>query len=285
MEYRRLGRTNLEVSCIGFGGAPMGLNDYLAPYDAEANRGTVVDALNAALDAGVNYIDSAPGYGGGRGESIIGQVLARRRADAYIATKVPSNLDHAAVIESVDASRKRLNADCIDVLQFHGGYLTEEQYRRLIQEGPLDALKECRARGWIRFIGITNEVPDHTMLWAIASGEFDVIQMRYSLFHQSAADPLLEEAPKQGLGVAIMRPLASGGFRRLLQRVAPEVLVALSPEQVALDFVLSNPNVSVALCGMRTPAEVEQNVRAVAEAKYRWPYHLDRGQGGVMFDL
>jgi aryl-alcohol dehydrogenase-like predicted oxidoreductase len=89
MEYRRLGRTNLNVSCVGFGGAPMGLDNYLEPYEANKSRDVVIESLHTALDKGINYIDTAQGYGNGLGESIIGAVLKERRQEAYIAQRFP----------------------------------------------------------------------------------------------------------------------------------------------------------------------------------------------------
>ncbi|TVY02417.1 aldo/keto reductase [Paenibacillus cremeus] len=285
MEYRRLGRTNLMVSSIGFGGAPMGINNYLEDYDAEKSRDGVVAALNAALDNGINYIDTATAYGQGLGESIIGEVMKNRRQDAYIATKIPRKLDYAQTLSAVDACLERLQTDYIDLMQFHGGHLVEEEYKRLVNDGPLDAFKECQKQGKIRFIGITNENPDHVLLWAVQSGHFDVIQVRYNLFYQGAADPLIPEAVKKDVGVVVMRPLTSQGFPRFMKRIAPDALEQMNPHQVALDFVLSNPGVSTAICGMRTAEEVLWNVEAVEKQQYRWEHKLDRAQGGVQFLL
>jgi aryl-alcohol dehydrogenase-like predicted oxidoreductase len=283
MEYRRLGRTNLNVSCIGFGGAPMGLNNYLEPYDVEKNRDSVIHALHTALDNGINYIDTALLYGKGLGESIIGEVLKVRRNDAYIATKIPSNLDYDGVIRAVDDSLTRLNTDHIDVMQFHGGYMTEDTYRKIVDDGPLQALQKCREQGKIRFIGITNEVPDHILLRAIHSGQFDVIQVRYNLFYQGAADPIIPEAAKHDVGVVVMRPLTSQGLPRFLSRILPDAKDQVNPYQIALDFVLSNPDVTVAICGMRNEQEVLNNIKTVDEKRWRWDFKLDRGQGGVQF--
>jgi aryl-alcohol dehydrogenase-like predicted oxidoreductase len=281
VEFRRLGRTQLKVSRLGFGGAPMGIDNYLDSYDAEKNVNAVIAALHAAMDNGVNYIDTAPGYGNGLGERIIGEAVKDRRDQAYIATKVPSNLGYDEIIRSVDESLSRLQSDYIDVMQFHGGYLSEEDYKRLVNDGPLDALKECQKLGKIRFIGITNEVPDHTLLWAIKSGQFDVVQVRYNLFYQGAADPIIPEAAKHDIGVVVMRPLTSQSLYRFMKRIAPESLDNINVHQVALDFVLSNPDVSVAICGMRNEEEVRNNIEAIAKKEWRWEFKLDRGQGGV----
>jgi aryl-alcohol dehydrogenase-like predicted oxidoreductase len=168
-------------------------------------------------------------------------------------------------------------------MQFHGGYLKEEAYKRLVNDGPLEALKECRKQGKIRFIGITNEVPDHTMLWAIQSEQFDVVQVRYNLFYQGAADPLIPEAAKHDIGIVVMRPLTSQSLYWFMKRIAPESLDKINVHQIALDFVLSNPDVSVAICGMRNKDEVLSNISAIEKQEWRWEFKLDRGQGGVRF--
>lgn len=281
LEYRRLGRTNLNVSCVGFGGAPMGINNYLEAYDAEMNREKVIAGLHTALDQGLNYVDTAPGYGNGLGERIIGEALKDRRDAAYVATKVPSHFSYDEVIRSVNESLKRLDTDYIDIMQFHGGYLDEKGYHRIVQDGPLDALKECQKQGKIRFIGITNEVPDHTLLWAIQSGHFDVIQVRYNLFYQDAADPVIPEAAKRDIGVVVMRPLTSQSLYRFMKRIAPDYVDKINVHQIALDFVLSNPDVAVAICGMRNEKEVLDNIRSSEKKEWRWEFKLDRGQGGV----
>lgn len=283
MEYRRLGRTNLNVSCLEFGGAPMGLDNYLEPYQAEKSREAVIAALHAALDQGINYIDTAPGYGNGLGESFIGEVLKERRQEAYIATKVPSNLGYNDVILSVNASLQRLQTEYIDVMQFHGGYLSEEDYKRIVNDGPLDALRECQKQGKVRFIGITNEVSDHILIWSVHSDFFDVIQVRYNLFYQGAADPIIPEAAKHDVGVVVMRPLTSQSLYRFMKRIAPESIGKINPHQIALDFVLSNPDVTVSICGMRTVQEVLDNVSTIEKKEWRWNFKLDRGQGGVQF--
>lgn len=259
----------------------MGINNYLEAYDAEMNREKVIAGLHTALDQGLNYVDTAPGYGNGLGERIIGEALKDRRDAAYVATKVPSHFSYDEVIRSVNESLKRLDTDYIDIMQFHGGYLDEKGYHRIVQDGPLDALKECQKQGKIRFIGITNEVPDHTLLWAIQSGHFDVIQVRYNLFYQDAADPVIPEAAKRDIGVVVMRPLTSQSLYRFMKRIAPDYVDKINVHQIALDFVLSNPDVAVAICGMRNEKEVLDNIRSSEKKEWRWEFKLDRGQGGV----
>jgi len=211
------------------------------------------------LDAGINYVDTAPGYGEGHSESIIGEALQGRRDSVVLATKAGYDGLHAGdVARSLEASLKRLRTDHVDVLQFHGGMFTTEQIDRILNDGLLQMLETLRQQGKVRFLGFSVEEP-WTARPLIASGRFDVIQVRYNLIYQSAADHVLNEARDRDMGVAVMRPMTSG----LLQRIARDLAPQWSAEEiyaVALKFVLADSRVHVANVGMRWPAEVAGNV-------------------------
>lgn len=259
------GNTELQVSRIGLGGYPFsGVNrarDW-DPYSA-TGRLTVLATIHRALDLGINYIDTAPGYGDGHSERLIGEVMRTRRDECVVATKVGwKGLDRVAVKESVRGSLERLGTSYVDVAQFHGGMYSEEDYTHIVHGGPLEALRELRQSGEIRFIGLTAEEP-WTARPFLASGEFQVVQLAYNLIYQSAALHALDEARQRGIGVVTMRTMTSGILQRILQSLAPEWPQVRDPYEVCLDFVLSDPRVHVALVGMRWPEEVEHNVRLI----------------------
>ncbi len=265
MQYRILGRTGLRVSELGVGGAQIGLKNYMAPWDpfTEASAQQIERMLDRALDLGYNYVDTAPGYGAGRGEEIIGRVARRRRGDFYLATKTSAGTwakGKAEVKAEAEASLRRLQTDHVDVLQFHGGDYTPEQVDHLLQGGPADAYRELREEGKVRFLGITAEEPV-TLRPLIVSGLFDVIQIRFNVLYQNAYHNLLPEAVAAGLGVVIMRPATSGQLSKLLRTACPELADRYDLHAFALNFVLSAPQVSVAIVGTRTVAEVEANNR------------------------
>jgi len=129
MQYRTLGRTGLLVSEVGMGGAQFGLTNYMGAWDAyseEAQRDTTT-TIHRALELGYSYFDTAPGYGDGRSEEMVGRALAGHRDEVVIATKV-SRGDWApdAIYRSVEESLRRLRTDVIDVIQFHGGWYHQE---------------------------------------------------------------------------------------------------------------------------------------------------------------
>ncbi len=258
-----LGNTGLPVSRIGLGGYPFsGVNRarHWDPYSA-AGRSTVTATIHRALDLGINYIDTAPGYGAGHSERIIGEVMRTRRAECVLATKVGwQGLDKAAVKEGVRASLERLGTPYVDVAQFHGGMYTEADFAHIVHGGPLDALRELRQSGEVRFIGLTAEEP-WTARPFLESGEFQVVQLAYNLIYQSAALHALDEARQRGVGVVTMRTMTSGILQHILASLAPEWVRARDPYEVCLAFVLSDPRVHVALVGMRWPEEVEDNIR------------------------
>src|SRR5262249_56651469 len=109
MQYRTLGRTGLRVSEIGFGGAQVGLADYIEKWDpnGEAEQQSVVQALNCALDLGLNYVDTAAGYGNGLSEEVLGRVVGKRRAEGIVATKTGGR-DPAGLTEGGEARPRRV---------------------------------------------------------------------------------------------------------------------------------------------------------------------------------
>ena len=137
--------------------------------------------------------------------------------------------------------------------------------------GLLDALKTLQRQGKTRFLGFTVEEP-WTAKPLIASGQFDVIQVRYNLIYQSAALHVLDEATKADMGIAVMRPLTSGIFQRMAQFLAPNWHSAHDLYEVALKFVLSDSRVHVANLGMRWPEEVAKNV-SLAES-FKPPFDM-----------
>ena len=263
----RFGRTGLSVTRLGMGGFPFGgVNEAAGwnPFTPEGRR-IAVGTIRHALDAGITYFDTAPGYGDGNSESIYGEALAGVAAPYTLATKCPwsGGVGAAEVAASVEASLKRLRRDSVDVVQFHGGMFTEADARHILEGGPLDGLTRLRAAGKVRFLGFTCEEP-FTALPLLASGAFDVVQLRYNLLNHQAAEHALPKAREMDVGVAVMRPMTSGILQRILADLAPEWPAARDPFEVCLSFVLSDPRVDTALVGARWPHEVDRNV-ALAE--------------------
>jgi aryl-alcohol dehydrogenase-like predicted oxidoreductase len=265
MRQSTLGRTGLPVSRIILGGFPFGGVNRAHDWDpwSAPGRKTAETTINTALDLGINYIDTAPSYGDGNSETIIGTVMRSRRDECVLATKVNwEGRDRAAVTDSVHASLKRLQTDHLDIVQFHGGMYTPEDYDHIVNGGPLDALRALREDGTIGFIGLTAEEP-WTARPFLQHGEFDVLQLAYNLIYQSAARHILDDARQANAGVVTMRTMTSGIFQRTAQSLVPEWPAARDIYEVCLKFVLADSRVHAPIVGMRWPDEVVRNVELV----------------------
>lgn len=267
METTTFGRTGAHVSRLGFGGAPAGLTNYLGHYQPQdgAQRRQVIGAIERALELGITYFDTAPGYGQGEGEALFGEALAGA-GGIFLATKVSPNVE--SVRRSVEESLTRLRRDQVDLVQIHGTTYTPDQADQMLGPGGmLEQLETLRAEGLLRFIGFTSEDNNPAVYRFIDSGRFDVMQIAYNLLFQHPYETTrpfgtLIEAERMGLGTCTMRTLTSGLFQKWIQWANPDNTFDYTP--ALLQFVLSNPVVDVALVGMRTAEEVERNV-AIAE--------------------
>jgi aryl-alcohol dehydrogenase-like predicted oxidoreductase len=253
------------VTRLGLGGFPFGgVNEAAGwnPFTPEG-RATAMRTIRCALERGINYFDTAPGYGDGQSERIYGEALEGVTAPYTLATKCPwSGIGGGDVMASVEDSLRRLRRETVEVAQFHGGMFTEADCRHILENGPLDGLARLREQGKVRFLGFTCEEP-FTALPLLASGAFDVVQLRYNLLHFQAAEHALPKAKEAGVGVAVMRPMTSGILQRILRDLAPEWSAARDPYDVCLQFVLSDPRVHTALVGARWPEEIERNAALV----------------------
>lgn len=274
MEYVRFGKTGVEVSRLGFGGAPAGLANYLeaySPHDAQQRR-QVIAALHRAVELGITYFDTAASYGNGASERIFGEALRGVRDRVFVASKVPIGGERGprAVVE---ASLRNLGCDWLDLVQLHGSSYTAEQAERILGPGgTLEVLEQLRREGLVRYLGFTTEDQNPAVYRFIETGRFDVIQLCYNLLFQHPAEPTrpfgsMYEAERQGMGIVTMRTLTSGLFQKWVRLVNPADRFDYSA--ALLQFVLSNPMVDVALVGMRTPAEVERNVAVASDLSGR----------------
>jgi aryl-alcohol dehydrogenase-like predicted oxidoreductase len=251
MRYRTLGRTGLRVSEVGYGGGRVrGDQD-----EAEFAR-----MFRRALDAGVNVADTAPTYGGGRSETLLGAALQGRRHECVVATKTEALLPDG-IRADVEGSLRRLRTEVIDVLQFHGGWFPPEDAAQILEQRGLETYLRLRDEGKVRFLGFSADGPSEGVERLIATGAFDVMQVHYNIMYQSTCDGfsgrgIIPAAKEQGMGVLLMRSTASGAFRRLMARSFPDV-EEMRWERLALNYALSNPLVDVALMSLRSVEDVE----------------------------
>jgi aryl-alcohol dehydrogenase-like predicted oxidoreductase len=266
MEYVQFGKTGATVSRLGFGGAGLGVKNYIRPYDPaeDDSRESAHRALETAVELGVTYFDTAPAYGDGASETIFGEVLGTvDPGRIFLATKcVPTDYD--GVMRSIEGSLKRLRRDYVDLLQIHGGTYTDERARKILApQGMAEAMEKLKADGVVRFIGFTSEDNNRATFDFLECGCFDAALLCYNFIFQHPYEPSrpfgsLLAAEKQGLGIAGMRAASSGAFQRWIKMIRPDDDFDYS--SALIQFVFSNPLVDVVLVGMRSPERVRQNV-------------------------
>jgi uncharacterized protein len=271
MEYVEFGKTGVTVSRLGFGGAVAGLKNYLYSYDPDTDEAkqSIHEALETALELGITYFDTAPGYGDGRSETMFGEVLGGvDPKKIFLATKCqPSTYDE--VRKSVEESLKRLKREYVDLLQIHGNSYSDEQVKELLgPHGMAESMEQMKKEGLIKFIGFTSEDNNRGLFDLMNSGRFDAVQMCYNFLFQHGYEPSrpfgsLFTAEENKLGTVTMRAPTSGTFQRWMKMIRPDDKFDYGPALV--QFVLSNPYVDVVLTGMRTSARVRQNVAIVED--------------------
>lgn len=236
MQKRRLGKTELMVSCIGLGaGSRMFMKrGYSGPDTPQA-------VINCALDKGINFIDTARSYY--KSEQIIGEVIKGRRDDCFLATKTYLRKG-SRVEKDIDISLKNLQTDRIDLYQIHNITYRDELKTILGPKGALEILKKAKRVGKINYIGITGFRPD-IIKECIQTGEFDTIQVPFNLIERTQIEEILDLAKKFDLGIIIMRPLARGRLKNVA---------------AVLKFILSYP-VSTIIPGCSTVEHVKMNTQ------------------------
>lgn len=273
MEYRTLGSTGLQVSAIGFGGAPIGIPHYLSHEDRDSTnfQTQAIATIQEAVAQGINYFDTAPGYGDGRSERLLGEALAGQRDRVILATKYAfrPGQDAATYTEQLRQSLSRLRTDFVDVLQFHGGVFDDATAEAILSSGVLEWAEEMQKEGLCRHLGITAEGPSGALERLLQTGRFATIEMAYNVIYQAACDyqreprGIIPLAKSLGMGIATMRPTTCSVLQKLIASTFPEIDQNRLTE-LAINFVLSTPEVDCVVVGMRNVAEVTANV-ALAE--------------------
>ncbi len=293
MKYRTFGNTGWEVSEVGFGAWAIG-----GGWGPQSDTDSVA-ALNHELDLGVNFIDTAAGYGGGHSERIIGQVLKTRKERVYVATKTPpqpgpwppspycqakDRYSETYLRQNVEERLRNLQIDCIDLLQLHTWTRAWNH-----DPTPLEVLRKLKDEGKIANIGLsTPEMDQNAFVNLMRGGWLDGVQVIYNIFEQEPAAEFLPTARKTGVGVIVRvafdegvltgkytegHVFPEGDFRRTyfagdrLGRAVKRVSAIkqtiadwnLTLPQVALKFVLSHPAVSTVIPGMRNAKQAALN--------------------------
>jgi len=295
MEYRRIGATDIEVSTVAMGcWAIVGDAFWGAQEESDS-----LAAIRAALDAGVNFFDTAEAYGNGQSEALLGKELVGKRDKVVLATKAsPGNLAPDRVAEACENSLKRLLTDAIDLYQVHW------PNREIPVADTMDALEKLKAQGKVRAIGVCNfgarDLGD-----ALAAGRCESNQLPYNLLWRAIEYDIQEKCVENHVGILCYSPLQqgllTGKFRspdevpegrarsrhfskdrarsrhtedgceketfEAIDRVRAICERIEQPmADVALAWLLRRPGVASVLAGARNPEQMRENARA-AELK------------------
>ncbi len=291
MQYRRLGKAGFDVSIVAVGTWAMGGKEFGRTDDRDS-----IKAIHRALDLGVTLFDTAPIYGSGRAEEIVGRALLGIRKDVVIATKcgpveprpglLRMDYSPASLAAQVDASLRRLQTDVIDLLQLHW---PDPAWPI---EDAVGAMARLVQTGKARAIGVSNTQPDE-LRRALSAGPVASVQEPFSLLNREFERELLPLCRENDLAVLVYEPLARGllsgkftptwrfepgdvratdprfrgpTFRDNLQAADRVAAVArgqgLPAAQAAIAWVLAQPGITTALCGAKTAAQSSENARA-----------------------
>ena len=272
MKQATLGRTGLQVSRLGAGLSEIGSR---LTFGEES---TASQVLNTALDAGINFLDTAACYN--ISEELIGRTIAHRRDEYVLATKcghITGGYQGEAwtaqtVTDSIDRSLIRMNTDRLDLVQLHSCTVD------VLEKGEvIEALQAAQKAGKTRFIGYSGD--NDNANWAVKSGLFDTLQTSFNLVEQHARAKLFAQAKAQNMGIIIKRPIANGAwgaasspsayaaeyFRRA-QIMLKDGPIPNAPDNrilLALGFTFAHPEVDTAIVGTHNPAHMQSNIAMV----------------------
>lgn len=293
MKYRMLGRTGIRVSEIGFGAWAIGGTSYGTTRDEDS-----LEALAAAWEHGVNFFDTADTYGNGHSEELVGKFLKGKRDQAVIATKAGWDFYHGGLKKNFDLgyirfaceeSLKRLQTSAIDFYQLHNPTF------EAIESGELfGVLDELKAAGKIRFYGVSVHVPREALA-VIHSGKADTVQLIFNLLDQRPIAEVFPEAQAHEIGIIAREPFACGLLtgkytaeskfpkndhrnRWVRERMANDLqkierykallpMPRISLARAALEFILSFDATSVVIPGVKTRAQVLENLLAMEDPR------------------
>jgi uncharacterized protein len=260
LQKRRLGRTNLQVSIVGFGGT----------WISEISMPEAISVVRQAFDLGINYFDTAKLDGDS--EEKIGAALHEVRDKCIIATKTGSRTKKES-LEDFECSLRRLRTDRLDIIQLHGIDDEKTLAKAMGSDGSLQTCKEARKRGLVDFIGITGHKP-RILARAIQSGEFDTVLVPLNIVTRQALEELLPAARAHDIGIVVMKPLSAKTSNLITCLYQPSLsLISDEPElkallgknkdkmvNSALRYVLSQ-DVATVIPGLKSISEVETAAR------------------------
>jgi len=262
MIYRTLGRTGLKVSQLGFGA--MRLPMVGQGEQRRVDRDLAIPMIHRAFEGGVNYIDTAVGYCNEDSQRAVGEALKGWRDKIIVSTKNPYyGEDESEWWRNLENSLERLDVDFIDIYNHHG-VRYQKRYVEAIEPRISKWMYKAKAQGLIKHICCSFHDDNDALIKLVDTGYVESITLQYNML-----DRRLEEgiayAHEKGIGVVVMGPVGGGRLAAHTEALAGVVRGIDRVPELALRFVLSNPCVSLALSGMSTMQQVEQNLAVASD--------------------
>ena len=295
MEYRMLGDSDLEVSVIGFGA--WGIGGF--PFWSNEGDASSARAIIRSYELGINFFDTAPVYGFGHSEELLGQTLKPFRDKVIYATKcglrwekkslgaITKNVTRQSILEEVDQSLKRLDTDYIALYQVHWPDVGTPQ------DETMEALLKIQQQGKVKVVGVSNYSVEQ-MREIMRSGKIVSLQPDYSLLNRSIEEDIVLYCKENQIGIIAYSPLASGlltgkygkntkfsdwrgkgiigcfsgpQFEKNMEKVARLKTMGKSIGktcgQMAINWIVSQPHLTTALLGVKNEKQVEENIEAL----------------------
>jgi predicted aldo/keto reductase-like oxidoreductase len=245
MEYRRFGKTEMELSVFTLGAMRF--------LESETNA---IATIETALDLGINHIETAKGYG--KSEVFIGAAmtagLGRRRENFYLTTKIPPTEDAATMAQLIDQSLRKLQVDYVDNFDIHG--INTPAHLEMVRnpQGCMKAVAAAVAQGKIRHVGFSTHGPLEVILGAIETDLFASVNLHYYYFNQRNA-PAVQRAAEKDMGVFIISPSDKGGMLYTPPTRLQELCAPFTPIYINDRFLLSDPRIHTLSLGAAHPQE------------------------------
>ena len=261
MICRELGKTGLKVSQLGFGAMRLPMHE--VDGEQRVNRELSTPMIRKAFESGVNYIDTAVGYCNQDSQRAVGDALKGWRDKIVVSTKNHYHGEEESEWwKNLEDSLERLQVDTIDIYNHHG--IQWKTYEEHIEPRVGKWMQKAKVQGLIRHLCCSFHDKNEALVKVVNTGYPAVITLQYNMLDRSLEEGIAL-AHEKGIGVVVMGPVAGGRLgatSKVLEELVPGVKRV--PE-LALRFVLSNPNVTVALSGMSTMEQVEENLETASD--------------------
>ncbi|MDR0222096.1 MAG: aldo/keto reductase [Oscillospiraceae bacterium] len=260
MQYRKFGNTGAEISVLGFG--CMRLPEIRKDDKSYIDEDLAMPMLMRAYELGINYFDSAPYYCNSNSESAMGRALKSVRDKIYLSTKIPMEKyeKKGDFRKQLENSLAKMETDYVDFYHFWG--INKATADKINKNDIMSEVRECREQGLLRHISFSfHDAPESVKYIIDGVPGLESILCQYNLLDRSN-EAMLEYAKEKGLGTAVMGPVGGGRLSPptgLYEKLTGKKSSATY--EVALRFVMGNPNISCALSGMETVEMLEKNVK------------------------